>query len=151
MTRRHEGLMPLTHDHHHALAHARRLRVAAGGNAAELLQQAQSFLAFFHEETLGHFREEEEIVFPLAIDDERASELLARVVVEHLRIHALVARLTTEVAEATVQGPTAMRLAEALEAHIRLEEREVFPLLEQVISDEALRKVALKPRSRASV
>ena len=29
MTRRHETLVPLTHDHHHALAHARRLHDAA--------------------------------------------------------------------------------------------------------------------------
>lgn len=69
--------MPLTHDHHHALAHVRHLRLAADGDAQELLKQSQGFLDFFHEDTLNHFREEEEIVFPLAIGDERASELLS--------------------------------------------------------------------------
>lgn len=150
MTRRHDGLMPLTHDHHHALAHARRLRLAAGGDAQELLRQSQGFLDFFHEDTLNHFREEEEVVFPLAIGDERASELLSRVVTEHLQIHAMVARLAIEVDEAWVHGPTALRLAEALEAHIRLEERKVFPLLEEVISDDQLRGITLGPRNRDS-
>lgn len=150
MTRRHDGLMPLTHDHHHALAHARRLRLAARGDAQELLRQSQGFLDFFHEDTLNHFREEEEIVFPLAVGDERALELLSRVVTEHLQIHAMVARLAIEVDEARVHVQTAIRLAEALEAHIRLEEREVFPLLEEVVSDDQLCRITLGPRNRGS-
>jgi len=148
MTRRHDGLMPLTHDHHHALAHARRLRVAAGGEARELLEESQGFLDFFQKDTLHHFREEEEVVFPLAIADERASELLSRVVTEHLQIHALVARLALEVDKGRVDKGTGLRLAEALEAHIRLEEGKVFPLLEEVVSDDQLRKITLGPRNR---
>lgn len=150
MTRRHVALVPLTHDHHHALAHARRLRLAAGGDAHELLHQSQGFLDFFHNDTLNHFREEEEVVFPLAIGDERVSDLLSRVVTEHLQIRAMAARLAIEVDEARVHGQTALELAEALEAHIRLEEREVFPLLEEVVSDDQLRGITLGPRNRGS-
>jgi iron-sulfur cluster repair protein YtfE (RIC family) len=122
--------------------------VAAGGEARELLEESQGFLDFFQKDTLIHFREEEEIVFPLAIEDERATELLSRVVTEHLQIHALVAQLALEVQEDRIDRGTALRLAEALEAHIRLEEGEVFPLLEQVVSDDQLRRITFKPRNR---
>ena len=148
MARRHDSLIPLTHDHHHALARTRNLRMAGGGEAKDLLQQSQRFLAFFSEDTLRHFREEEEIVFPLAIEDQRGSNLLSRAVTEHIQIHALVARLAIEVDEGRVRGSSALGLAEAVEAHIRFEERELFPLLEEVVSDAQLRRIALSPRNR---
>lgn len=53
------------------------------------------------------------MVFPLAIGDERASELLSRAVMDHLQIHAMVAQLAIEVDESRVSGRTARRLAEA--------------------------------------
>ena len=150
MPRRHDGLMPLTHDHHHALAHARRLRLAASEGPDELLREAREFLDFFHNDTLIHFREEEEVVFPLAIEDERAAPLLGRVVMEHLRIHALVARLSEQVTGGNVHPESASDLATALEAHVRVEEKELFPLLEEVVADEELKAISLRPRERSS-
>jgi iron-sulfur cluster repair protein YtfE (RIC family) len=142
--------MPLTHDHHHALAQARRLRVAAGGGAHELLQQSKEFLDFFYEETIHHFREEEEVVFPLAIQAERAVPLLTRVVLEHLRIHALVLRLSTEADSGVVRAASALELSSALDVHIRFEEGEVFPLLEEIVSEELLSTISLRPRERGA-
>ena len=151
MTRRHESLIPLTHDHHHALAQARRLRSAAKDNGGELLKQSQAFLDFFHDETVNHFREEEEVVFPLAVEDKRAKELLARVMMEHLQIHALASRLGVEVTESRVTAESATELATALEAHIRFEEGEVFPLLEEVVADDRLSAISLRLRTRGRV
>lgn len=148
MTRRHDGLIPLTHDHHHALAQARRLKSAAKDGGPELVTQSQAFLDFFHGETLNHFREEEEVVFPLAVEDGRAKELLARAMMEHLQIHALVARLGAEVTESKVTPESASELATALEAHIRFEEGKVFPLLEEVVADDRLSTLSLRPRVR---
>lgn len=148
MTKRHDRLIPLTHDHHHALAQARRLREAAVGSDDDRLRQAGEFVTFFKEDTIGHFREEEEIVFPLAIDDPRATSLLGRVVIEHLQIHALVARLSEEVARGDVAQATAEQVAIALERHIRLEEKEVFPLLEDIVSEDQMASVLLAPRER---
>jgi hemerythrin-like domain-containing protein len=148
MSRRHAGLIPLTHDHHHALAQIRRLIVSAQDEGQDLLEQSREFLDFFRDDTINHFREEEEIVFPLAIDDARAKPLLARVMVEHLEIHALVARLEVQIAEGQVTQDTATQVAEALERHIRLEESEVFPLLEVVVSDDQLSTIQLSVRRR---
>ena len=148
MARRHDSLIPLTHDHHHALAQTRRLKSAAKDNGRELLSQSQAFLNFFHNETVDHFREEEEVVFPLAIEDERAKELLARVMMEHLQIHALASRLGLEVTEARVTPESASELATVLEAHIRFEESKLFPLLEEVVADDRLSAISLRLRAR---
>lgn len=150
MGRRHDALIPLTHDHHHALAQARRLHVAAGREADERLQQASEFLEFFHADTIGHFREEEEILFPLAVEDERATDLLSQVMVEHLRIHALVRRLATEFAQGDVTRETATNLATTLEQHVRLEEGKVFPLLEEIVSAELLDEISTLSEGRRS-
>ena len=151
MTRRHDSLIPLTHDHHHALAQTRRLKNAAKGNGSELVRQAQVFLDFFHDDTVNHFREEEEIIFPLAVEDDRAKELLARVMMEHLRIHALASRLGDEVAESRLAPESASELAAALDAHIRFEEGKVFPLLEEVVGDDRLSAISLRLRDRGKV
>jgi iron-sulfur cluster repair protein YtfE (RIC family) len=150
MTKRHPALIPLTHDHHHALAQARRMRIAAGSqDEAELLERSREFFSFFQHETLIHFREEEEIVFPLVAGDERATPLLTEVLLQHLRLHHLVALLGAQIEEGRVSADAAGELADSLEGHIRLEENKVFPLLEQIIPEDRLRAVALPPRSRA--
>jgi iron-sulfur cluster repair protein YtfE (RIC family) len=150
MTKRHPSLIPLTHDHHHALAQARQLRlVAQGSDEEQLLARAQEFDRFFHEETITHFREEEEIVFPLAVGDERARPLLAEVLLEHLRLHHLVALLVAQIGDRKVSSGTAREVADALESHIRLEEGKVFPLLEEIVPAEWLGAVNLPVRNRA--
>ena len=101
--RRHDALIPLTHDHHHALARARRLRLAAAsGNGEEQRAAAKEFVEFFEDDSLLHFREEEEILFPLVIDRSDAPiELLSRLLLEHVRMHRLVGRLRAEIEEGT--------------------------------------------------
>jgi iron-sulfur cluster repair protein YtfE (RIC family) len=151
MTRRHDGLMPLTHDHHHALSHARRLRLSAAGDERARLRQAKEFLAFFHSDALEHFREEEEVVFPLGVGDESALPLLGQTVIEHMKIHALVTRLSVEVAAGRVFPESAIELAGALSAHIRREENEVFPLLEEIVPEDKLRAISLRERDHDQV
>jgi iron-sulfur cluster repair protein YtfE (RIC family) len=148
LTKRHPGLIPLTHDHHHALAQARRLRIAAeGGNEEELLARSREFFQFFHDDTITHFREEEEIVFPLAVGDERATPLLTQITLEHLQLHHLVALLGAQIGAGVISADAARRLAVALESHIRLEEGKVFPLLEQMVPGDRLDTLALSPRN----
>jgi iron-sulfur cluster repair protein YtfE (RIC family) len=148
MTKRHPGLIPLTHDHHHALAQARHLRIAAeGGNEEELLARSREFFQFFHDATITHFREEEEIVFPLAVGDERATPLLTQIMLEHLQLHHLVALLGAQIGDGAISADAARRLADALESHIRLEEGKVFPLLEQIVAPDRLESIAFPARA----
>lgn len=78
---------------------------------------------------MPHFRDEEEHLFPLVVDSEEAQPLVVRALLEHQRLHALTRDLAS--------GDTArMReLGELLEAHVRFEERELFPLIERLLGE----------------
>jgi quercetin dioxygenase-like cupin family protein len=129
--KRHPSLVPLSHDHHHALVEAKRLRAAADGDEAARADAADRFLRFYSTDTIRHFREEEERLFPLLAGHE--SDLLVLALLEHQRLHALVARLGRS------SDPELMReLADLLEGHVRLEERQLFPLIEETVELGAL-------------
>lgn len=149
MTKRHEGLIPLTHDHHHALAQARGLEESAEEGTAERTVQAIAFLAFFENDTLAHFREEEELVFPLVIDVPDAQSTLTRLLLEHVHLHSLVGRLRAELAVGEPSSERMKQIASLLKGHIRLEEKVLFPLVEQ-LAPAALEQIELAPRVRGT-
>ena len=134
--KRHPSLVPLSHDHHHALVEARRLPRAADAADPERRRAATSFLRFFSTETLRHFRQEEEQLFPTLVGESTGDDLLVRALLEHQRIHALVGRLQAEVSAGGGDASTMRELGELLEAHVRLEERRLFPLIERVVAKE---------------
>lgn len=149
--KRDPALVPLTHDHHHALAQARRLRLAAGLPSDQRTEAARGFLAFFRSELVPHFREEEELLFPLVVEAGGwPPEDLVQVLVEHVEIHALVGRVQAGVDAGAVPEPVLLELTGLLENHIRLEERDLFPLIERVVPPPVLHGVSLAPRHRAS-
>ena len=131
--KRHPALIPLSHDHHHALVEARRLRRAA--DAPESAAAARAFLGFFADETVRHFREEEELLFPSILEFEEARELLVQALLEHQHLHALTARLQRLVMTGGEVDDVMRELGRLLEAHVRLEERELFPLIERLVED----------------
>ena len=147
--KRHAALIPLTHHHHHALTQVRKLRVAAKGTDGDRLGRAKKFLDFFHSDTLKHFREEEEVIFPLVADVVEAREALERVMIQHLQIHSLVHSLEGEVEDGISRPETLLRIAVRLEEHIRLEEKVVFPLIETIVGAD-LGSVTLLTRERAA-
>jgi len=131
--KRRPALVPLSHDHHHALVEARRLRQAAA--TPESTAAATAFLGFFADETVRHFREEEEQLFPCILEFEEARELLVRALLEHQRLHALAARLERLVDNGGEVDVTMGELGRLLESHVRLEERELFPLIERLVEE----------------
>ena len=145
--KRHDGLIPLTHDHHHALVHAKALKRAAGESDDERLSAAGRFLDFYEHDTLLHFREEEEIVFPLVVDEAEAEPVLGRLMMEHLRIHALVRKLRRETTSGSPTPDTLSDIGSLLEQHVRFEEKTVFPLIERLAAS-ALEGVELAERDR---
>jgi mannose-6-phosphate isomerase-like protein (cupin superfamily)/hemerythrin len=143
--KRHPTLVPLSHDHHEALVEARRLRLAA--DTPDSTAAAAAFLRFFADATVRHFREEEELLFPLVIEFEETRELLVQALLEHQRLHALTARLEQILAIGGEVGGVMRELGELLEAHVRLEERRLFPLIERRLED----VTDLQPRRRDEV
>jgi mannose-6-phosphate isomerase-like protein (cupin superfamily) len=128
--KRHPALIPLSHDHHHALVEARRLRRAADSDE-DPEPVAAAFADFFAAVNVPHFREEEETLFPLVADFDEARPLVVEALLDHQRLHALVAEL-----QGSSEVRRAMReIGELLEAHVRREERELFPLIEKLAAD----------------
>ena len=147
--KRHPALVPLSHDHHHGLVQARRLRRAADeADPERRLAAAGEFVGFFAREGSEHFREEEELLFPLlAGRADPAPALLAEIAVQHATVRALVGRLERSIAAGSVEAGTLGELGTLLETHIRLEERQLFPLIEEVVPDEELEGLSLPPRT----
>jgi mannose-6-phosphate isomerase-like protein (cupin superfamily) len=138
--RRHPALAPLSRDHHGALAEAAAARRAAEADPRGRLEAGRRFGAFFAGRAVTHFRAEEEDLFPLLAprDAEDAPDALVRALVDHVRLHALAGRIGAAVAREAVPGELLGEAGELLEAHVRLEERVLFPLIERSVDEERL-------------
>jgi len=129
--RRDAALVPLSQDHHAALMQAQALsRAAAGlapyGDRAE--RTARGFLSFREAELLGHFADEEDVLFPAA---ERVDpEGTARVRAEHAELNALARTLEQALASGRDPRPIMAGLGSLLHDHVRFEERSWFETLQ---------------------
>jgi hypothetical protein len=134
--KRAEALVPLSHDHHEALVAGMRLRRAAEATADA---ERAVFLHFWRERCAPHFRAEEEVLLPaFATYGDPYDPVVLRVLGDHVAIRERAARL--ERASAT---PAALHeLGELLTAHVRLEERELFPLVERTLPPDAMAALA---------
>ena len=124
-------LAPLSRDHHVALEVALRLRRAT---TVTLAQAVEHFLDFWDRQGQHHFVVEERVVFAaLPADDAEWAAATRRVRDEHAEIRNLASALQGEPLLDDAHG-----LGALLSAHVRYEERELFPLLEGRLSREAL-------------
>ena len=142
MSKRYKSLIPLTHDHHHALAQARRLKAATDADAATARRTADDFVNFYLGRARQHFREEEELFFAPLVDDETVGPLIAQAVADHLRLHSKVRELRRQLSGIGVTDDMLRSIADLLEEHVRFEERELFPLIESSISESELAYLA---------
>jgi hemerythrin-like domain-containing protein len=132
--KRAEALQSLSRDHHRALVVARRLRRADDPEEA-----AATFLEFWREDGHRHFRIEEEVLLPCwallgKLDESAAAQLSS----EHLRIRSVAWAI-----ESGVPSVEQVReLADHLAAHVRFEERVLFPLIEQDLGVDELNRLA---------
>lgn len=132
--KRHRALQPLSRDHHVALVAAQRLR-----RADEPAQARDTFLTFWREHGAHHFRVEEEVLLPaFAAHADPGAECVARMLIDHARIRAAAARLEDDV---NPPVETLHELGSMLERHVRLEEREVFPLIEAALPPAAAERL----------
>lgn len=131
--KRTEALKSLSREHHQALFIAHRLREEEGPDVLAALAD------FWHEEGRNHFRIEEEILIPgsgLPGPDQDAQ--VARLFDDHRQIRAQVKEILGEVASPQQQR----ELGTALAAHVRFEERELFPRIESMLTPEELDQLA---------
>jgi hypothetical protein len=128
--KRSEALAPLSRDHHVALGAALRLRRAT---AADVRRATTLFGEFWRHDGARHFEIEEELILPaLPRGDAEWDAAVVRVLAEHTDILARAQALDGTDVEA------AHELGERLQAHVRFEERVLFPLLEARAEPDAL-------------
>ncbi|MBI1984078.1 MAG: hemerythrin domain-containing protein [Acidobacteria bacterium] len=138
MPRRHDSLIPLSHQHQHALALAviirRRFGVENGEDAwlEEMLAKAQNA---YRAELAGHFEVEESVLFPEMERNLGKLDLVAELLVVHQKLHVIIKGLETNPALSGLDELSAL-----LEAHVHKEERRLFAEFEaRMPADEALK------------
>ena len=130
--KREEALQDLSRDHHDALYRALRMKRAS---ESDLEQVSADMLEFWGEHGARHFRIEEEVLLPaFAAHEDPEHPAVVRVLVDHVWIRERMQRL----AERDLDVPAVQDLGRRLDAHVRHEERVLFPLIEQSLPDDAL-------------
>jgi hypothetical protein len=131
------ALRSLSRDHHQALAAGLQLRRAD----VETARDARAgFLAYWHEHGESHFRIEEQVLLPAyAAHGNPHHPLVARALCEHVAIRQRAREL---VDQPQAPLPRLHELGAMLVDHVRLEERELFVLIERTLPPEALRALA---------
>lgn len=130
--KRSAALTGLSHDHHQALHVALKLKRATDADIDAVRAALADYVTRIGED---HFDVEEELlVGPLRQTDEGAA-FAGRMISEHARLR----QLTAEAPYAPVE--TLHVLGAELEAHVRFEERQTFPFLEDRLSGEQLEEL----------
>ena len=130
------ALVPLSHQHQHALALCVRIGKAfeEAGETPDVHPWEQEIVKQFDEEISAHFLAEEKHLFPLASQFEGLWQL-----VDELRIEHTLLRRYVEKARARNFTVTDLQVFTAsLSEHIRKEERQLFEALQLLISPEVL-------------
>lgn len=141
-SRRHDSLIPLSREHQYALMLCLRIhrgQVEHETDITWLQMKAGQAVRFFEGELLTHFQAEEEILFPAMRELSNATPIIDALLAEHEQIRRLVDQLRQ--AEPGSVAATLKEFADTLEAHIRKEERELFPIYEQQTPPDVMSRV----------
>jgi iron-sulfur cluster repair protein YtfE (RIC family) len=144
MMRRHDSLITLSHDHHHGLVLAQLIK--KGAPVYEKLPKTLDAKAeytknFYKNDLTYHFYEEEKILYPSVMNkNKELDNLFSEIFSEHSEITNLV----NELASSDAQEEILNKIGLLLESHIRKEERELFPAVQNILSEEELEELKEK-------
>ena len=124
-------LQPFSREHHHGLLLCWKIgKGIRKGIAAERIRNYADH--FYQNSLIIHFEDEEKYVFPVLGN---AHALVKQALSEHRRLH----RLFTETKDA---ARSISLIEEELDAHIRFEERTLFPKVQEKATEEELASIA---------
>jgi hemerythrin-like domain-containing protein len=133
---RDRNLVPLSHQHQHALALCVRIgkAFAEAGETPDVHPWEQEIVILFDEEIAYHFRAEEKHLFPAASQFEELTQLVDELHIEHTLL-----RRNVERARARQFTVTDLQVFTAgLSEHVRKEERQLFEALQKLLSPEEM-------------
>lgn len=124
------ALVPLSRQHQHVLALCVLIQraLAAGPSPAAIEHWESEAAHLFADEVQYHFAAEETLLFPAASRHAALQPLVAELVAEHANLRAHV----TDAGEHRLGAFGLAALADALSAHIRKEERQLFEELQRL-------------------
>jgi len=133
---RDKNLIPLSHQHQHALAMCVRLDRALARGDADLNAWQDEMVSIWKAEICFHFQAEEKILFPAA----ETYALLKALVKRLLSEHATLRDFFSQAQMRRLQAADLKIFAETLSQHIRTEERQLFEQCQrQMSADEMAR------------
>jgi len=131
---RDKALVPLSRQHQHALALCVRIDRAQPKAEADLESWQAKITGHFQQEIRIHFAAEELVLFPAAGKFVELDSLVEELSREHLILRDDFAQAETR--SLSVEGLLAF--AQRLSAHIRMEERQLFERLQELMSPEEI-------------
>lgn len=146
MARRHDSLIPLSHQHQHALALAvivRRRFGIAKDERAWRAEQVERIQKAWKAELKGHFEVEEGLLFPEMQRHLGKIQLVEELLRDHASLQGLIKLLENSSAFPLLDGFSSL-----LEAHIHKEERELFVEFERKMPPDEARKLGREIESR---
>lgn len=125
--KRSPALQPLSREHHTALTLAKACERAAQSRDEKLVgETCQRAIRAFSDELEPHFQIEEQSLLPLLRSAETQT-LVQRTMADHQQLRALLDDLRRNDSKALD------RFGKCLSAHVRFEEREFFPAVENLL------------------
>jgi len=131
---RNKNLIPLSHQHQHALALCVRIERASPIREADLGVWQSEVAEHFQAEIAIHFNAEEQFLFPAACRFKELTPLVDALLADHAALRGNF----KQAASARMSASDLSAFAARLSTHIRREERELFERLQTVMSSEDL-------------
>jgi hemerythrin superfamily protein len=131
---RDKSLIPLSHQHQHALGLCVRIDRAMPIPEAELAAWQTEIEQQFHGEVTVHFAAEEAILFPAARRFEELGSLLDDLLVDHVALR----KYFDEAQSQSLSAATLSIFAQRMSAHIRKEERQLFERVQALMTKDDL-------------
>ena len=133
--KRAEQLQKLSREHHGSLVMAKKIaKIVESGSDEDLLEAIALVNKYNDEELEEHFQHEEHTIFaPIFKEYKEHVELAKPLLKEHGYLRMLIPQMTLETARQDLA-----EFSVILEKHTRVEERELFPIVESLFSDEQM-------------
>jgi Hemerythrin HHE cation binding domain len=139
--KRHASLVPLAREHHGGLILAQLLKKNASpykGMPESIEDKSTYAFAFFNSDLIPHFTAEEKVFASLVNINPELDEKMKVVMEEHVALKKLFSGLQSQRPDAGYLD----EIGQALEKHIRKEDRELFPMIEAVVDEATMLSIA---------
>ena len=138
--KKHPALTPLSREHHGALILARLLQKDAPvykGLPTDIQGKAEYAFKFYQEELVKHFEDEERVLKLVTGVESNLDLMIETIYREHQELHKLFQSIDNH-PDLTSHLD---QIGKTLETHVRKEERELFPLIQETCNEDLMIKV----------